>query len=223
MKFDQDKKKSSIEEARASLVLVEVRANDLFRDLFRNFTRVDLVKPGVRNTKERNDRATDWIPDNESGCPNRSLLFQSASPEHCGHYPHPPARGQGANCSHGPKFGALPEAVRPLLEAAREFGLKVAGVSFHIGSGATRPGPMPTAESYGQHGGCSIWPSSWAWPPWLSSTLEDASLQTASRTLRWPSERPCKTSSLPTRTPSLWWPSRANTSRRRRSHWRPTS
>lgn len=32
----------------------------------------------------------------------------------------------------------MPEAVRPLLEAAREFGLKVAGVSFHIGSGATR-------------------------------------------------------------------------------------
>lgn len=50
---------------------------------------------------------------------------------------HPPV-DSGAKCPLGPKFGALPEEVRPLLEAARDSGLKVDGVSFHIGSGTTR-------------------------------------------------------------------------------------
>lgn len=38
------------------------------------------------------------------------------------------------------KFGAMPEEVRPLLEAAIEAGLKVVGVSFHIGSCPTYVG-----------------------------------------------------------------------------------
>lgn len=43
----------------------------------------------------------------------------------------------GARCPLGPKYGALPEEVAPLLQAAQSAGLAVAGVSFHIGSGAT--------------------------------------------------------------------------------------
>ncbi|OAY22566.1 ornithine decarboxylase [Manihot esculenta] len=43
----------------------------------------------------------------------------------------------GARCPLGPKFGALPEEVTPLLQAAKVARLKVVGVSFHIGSGAT--------------------------------------------------------------------------------------
>ncbi|KAE8057315.1 hypothetical protein FH972_014016 [Carpinus fangiana] len=43
----------------------------------------------------------------------------------------------GARCPLGPKYGALPEEVKPLLQAAQSAGLAVVGVSFHIGSGAT--------------------------------------------------------------------------------------
>ncbi|KAK8506641.1 hypothetical protein V6N13_103354 [Hibiscus sabdariffa] len=41
-----------------------------------------------------------------------------------------------ARCPLGAKFGALPEEVTPLLQAAQALRLTVAGVSFHIGSGA---------------------------------------------------------------------------------------
>ena len=43
----------------------------------------------------------------------------------------------GARCPLGPKYGALPEEVEPLLQAAKAARLTVSGVSFHIGSGAT--------------------------------------------------------------------------------------
>ncbi|KAG2698248.1 hypothetical protein I3760_07G142000 [Carya illinoinensis] len=42
----------------------------------------------------------------------------------------------GARCPLGPKYGALPEEVAPLLQAALSARLTVTGVSFHIGSGA---------------------------------------------------------------------------------------
>ena len=45
----------------------------------------------------------------------------------------------GACCPLDSKYGALPEEVEPLLQAAQASGLTVAGVSFHIGSGATHP------------------------------------------------------------------------------------
>ncbi|KAJ6736455.1 ORNITHINE DECARBOXYLASE-LIKE [Salix viminalis] len=43
----------------------------------------------------------------------------------------------GARCPLGAKYGALPEEVTPLLQAAQAARLDVVGVSFHIGSGAT--------------------------------------------------------------------------------------
>ncbi|KAF9621740.1 hypothetical protein IFM89_027594 [Coptis chinensis] len=43
----------------------------------------------------------------------------------------------GARCPLGPKYGALPEEVTPLLQAAHAARLVVSGVSFHVGSGAT--------------------------------------------------------------------------------------
>ncbi|XP_058098387.1 ornithine decarboxylase-like [Magnolia sinica] len=43
----------------------------------------------------------------------------------------------GARCPLGPKYGALPEEINPLLQAAQQARLTVAGVSFHVGSGAT--------------------------------------------------------------------------------------
>ncbi|KAJ4838163.1 hypothetical protein Tsubulata_032562 [Turnera subulata] len=42
----------------------------------------------------------------------------------------------GARTPLGTKYGALPEEVEPLLEAAKAASLDVIGVSFHIGSGA---------------------------------------------------------------------------------------
>ncbi|XP_058090864.1 ornithine decarboxylase 1B, chloroplastic-like [Magnolia sinica] len=45
-----------------------------------------------------------------------------------------------ARCPLGPKYGALPEEVIPLLQAAQVAGVAVAGVSFHVGSGATHMG-----------------------------------------------------------------------------------
>ncbi|XP_062098363.1 ornithine decarboxylase-like [Humulus lupulus] len=44
----------------------------------------------------------------------------------------------GARCPLGPKYGALPDEVEPLLRAAQAAGLTVRGVSFHIGSGSTQ-------------------------------------------------------------------------------------
>eukprot|EP01018_Ginkgo_biloba_P009011 Gb_37304 [translate_table: standard] len=46
----------------------------------------------------------------------------------------------GARCPLGPKYGALPEEVGPLLQAGQRAGLTVAGVSFHVGSGAAHAG-----------------------------------------------------------------------------------
>ncbi|RZC14606.1 Ornithine decarboxylase [Glycine soja] len=46
-----------------------------------------------------------------------------------------PPQDSGARTSLGLKYGALPEEVDELLQAAHEAGLKVTGVSFHIGSG----------------------------------------------------------------------------------------
>lgn len=48
-----------------------------------------------------------------------------------------PPEDSGARCPLGPKYGALPEEVAPLLQAAQAARLSVSGVSFHIGSGAT--------------------------------------------------------------------------------------
>ncbi|KAJ2779016.1 Ornithine decarboxylase [Coemansia javaensis] len=45
------------------------------------------------------------------------------------------ADDSGALCQLGLKFGAAPDATRPLLAAARELGVDVVGVSFHVGSG----------------------------------------------------------------------------------------
>nr|YP_010172313.1 RNA polymerase beta'' subunit [Androsace erecta]QSH39878.1 RNA polymerase beta'' subunit [Androsace erecta] len=49
LNWEQDKKSSSIEEARASFV--EIRTNDLMRD----FLRIDLVKSSISYTRKRND------------------------------------------------------------------------------------------------------------------------------------------------------------------------
>ncbi|XP_057974311.1 ornithine decarboxylase-like [Malania oleifera] len=47
-----------------------------------------------------------------------------------------PPDDASARCPLGPKYGALPEEVEPLLRAAAAVNLAVTGVSFHIGSGA---------------------------------------------------------------------------------------
>lgn len=48
-----------------------------------------------------------------------------------------PPDDSGARCPLESKYGALPEEVTPLLQAAQDARLTVSGVSFHIGSGAT--------------------------------------------------------------------------------------
>uniref|UniRef100_A0A5B7BKQ0 ornithine decarboxylase n=1 Tax=Davidia involucrata TaxID=16924 RepID=A0A5B7BKQ0_DAVIN len=58
--------------------------------------------------------------------PKCALLIRVKAPEN-----------GGARCPLGPKYGALPEEVTPLLQAAQAARLTVLGVSFHIGSGAT--------------------------------------------------------------------------------------
>ncbi|PSS31218.1 Ornithine decarboxylase [Actinidia chinensis var. chinensis] len=58
--------------------------------------------------------------------PNCDLLIRIKAPD-----------DGNARCPLGPKYGALPEEVEPLLQAVKASGLAVAGVSFHIGSGAT--------------------------------------------------------------------------------------
>jgi ornithine decarboxylase len=55
----------------------------------------------------------------------------------------------GARCPLGPKYGALPEEVAPLFQAAQAARLTVTGVSFHIGSGATHSRRLPTSHSRG--------------------------------------------------------------------------
>ncbi|KAH7567073.1 hypothetical protein ACOSQ2_011518 [Xanthoceras sorbifolium] len=71
------------------------------------------------DSREELDKIRDWHP----GC---ALLLRVK-----------PHDDSGARCPLGPKYGALPEEVEPLLQAAQEARLNVAGVSFHIGSGAT--------------------------------------------------------------------------------------
>mmetsp|Transcript_33607 Transcript_33607/g.53897 ORF Transcript_33607/g.53897 Transcript_33607/m.53897 type:complete len:992 (+) Transcript_33607:533-3508(+) len=44
-----------------------------------------------------------------------------------------------ARCVLGNKYGAEPAEVEPLLRAAQALGVHVAGVAFHVGSGATNP------------------------------------------------------------------------------------
>ncbi|KAA0064856.1 ornithine decarboxylase-like [Cucumis melo var. makuwa] len=48
-----------------------------------------------------------------------------------------PSDDGSARCPLGNKYGALPEEIIPLLQAAKSAELAVVGVSFHIGSGAT--------------------------------------------------------------------------------------
>ncbi|XP_022144147.1 ornithine decarboxylase-like [Momordica charantia] len=56
----------------------------------------------------------------------------------------PPEEG-GARCPLGTKFGALPDEITPLLQAAKDANLAVAGVSFHVGGGATKAGTYSAA------------------------------------------------------------------------------
>ncbi|KAL3340767.1 hypothetical protein AABB24_029078 [Solanum stoloniferum] len=46
-----------------------------------------------------------------------------------------PINDGNARCPMGPKYGALPEEIEPLLRTAQAARLTVSGVSFHIGSG----------------------------------------------------------------------------------------
>nr|XP_004297134.2 PREDICTED: ornithine decarboxylase-like [Fragaria vesca subsp. vesca]XP_011462934.1 PREDICTED: ornithine decarboxylase-like [Fragaria vesca subsp. vesca] len=55
--------------------------------------------------------------------PKCSLLIRIKAPDE-----------SGSQWPQGSKFGALPDEVSPLLQAAQTAGLKVSGVSFHIGS-----------------------------------------------------------------------------------------
>ncbi|CAL5332078.1 unnamed protein product [Camellia sinensis] len=66
--------------------------------------------------------------------PNCDLLIRVKSPD-----------DGGARCPLGPKYGALPEEIAPLLQAAQTAGLTVSGISFHIGSGATESGAYKAA------------------------------------------------------------------------------
>jgi len=72
------------------------------------------------DSKEELDKIRKW----HSKC---ALLIRIKAPD-----------DSGARCPLGPKYGALPEEVTPLLQAAQTAQLNVVGVSFHIGSGATR-------------------------------------------------------------------------------------
>ncbi|XP_050230511.1 ornithine decarboxylase-like [Mercurialis annua] len=71
------------------------------------------------DSEEELDKIRKWHP-------NCDLLIRVKAPE-----------DGGARCPLGPKYGALPEEIVPLLQAAQSSRLKVIGVSFHIGSGAT--------------------------------------------------------------------------------------
>ncbi|KAK9821936.1 hypothetical protein WJX81_005453 [Elliptochloris bilobata] len=50
-----------------------------------------------------------------------------------------------ARCQLGNKYGAEPKDVSMLLRVAAELGIEVAGVSFHVGSGATNPAAFSAA------------------------------------------------------------------------------
>ncbi|XP_007023836.2 PREDICTED: ornithine decarboxylase [Theobroma cacao] len=71
------------------------------------------------DSKEELEKIRKWHPE----C---TLLIRIKSPEI-----------SGARFPLGAKFGALPEEVVPLLQAAQAGKFTVSGVSFHIGSGAT--------------------------------------------------------------------------------------
>ncbi|KAK3291398.1 pyridoxal-dependent decarboxylase [Chaetomium fimeti] len=55
------------------------------------------------------------------------------------------AQDDTARVSLGKKFGAAPLATHSLLSKARALGLKVVGISFHIGSAASEPNAFPIA------------------------------------------------------------------------------
>jgi len=68
-----------------------------------------------------------------------------------------------AKCQLGIKFGALVEDAPSLLQSARDLGLGVAGVSFHVGSRCMDPPvyrrPIASARwlfSQGQEIGCNM-------------------------------------------------------------------
>lgn len=50
-----------------------------------------------------------------------------------------------ARCNLGDKYGAEEDEVEPLMRVARDEGLKVVGISFHVGSGARDPNAFPIA------------------------------------------------------------------------------
>ncbi|MCE3049853.1 Mitochondrial 2-oxoadipate and 2-oxoglutarate transporter [Datura stramonium] len=56
-----------------------------------------------------------------------------------------PMKDGNARCPMGPKYGALPQEVEPLLRASQIAGLRVSGASFHIGSGDADSHAYPEA------------------------------------------------------------------------------
>jgi len=50
-----------------------------------------------------------------------------------------------ARCNLGDKYGAEEDEIEPLLREAKSLGLDVAGISFHVGSGARNPAAFPIA------------------------------------------------------------------------------
>lgn len=56
-----------------------------------------------------------------------------------------PPDGTKAQCELGMKFGAHPKDVPKLLKTAKDLGLNVVGVSFHVGSGCYDPTAFPAA------------------------------------------------------------------------------
>eukprot|EP00914_Ancora_sagittata_P029426 GHVO01058205.1.p1 GENE.GHVO01058205.1~~GHVO01058205.1.p1 ORF type:complete len:457 (+),score=52.33 GHVO01058205.1:250-1620(+) len=56
-----------------------------------------------------------------------------------------PPDGTKAQCELGMKFGAPPQDVPKLLQTAKDLGLNVIGVSFHVGSGCYDPTAFPAA------------------------------------------------------------------------------
>jgi ornithine decarboxylase len=55
------------------------------------------------------------------------------------------ADDQAARCNLGDKYGAEEDEIEPLLRTAKELGLNVVGISFHVGSGARNPAAFPIA------------------------------------------------------------------------------
>jgi len=50
-----------------------------------------------------------------------------------------------ARCNLGDKYGAEEDEIMPLLQTARSLNLDLAGISFHVGSGARNPAAFPLA------------------------------------------------------------------------------